>query len=121
MAASRPTSVDEYVASLVEPQRSTVATVLHTIAELYPESTVKLAWNVPQVQIAGKYVFGIASYKQHIALAPWSEAAMAACADQLSHFTQTLALFRVPVDWQVDRELLRELIAIRLGELDLSR
>jgi len=117
MAAPRPTSVDEYVAALPEPQRSTVAAILRTIAELYPESTVKLAWNVPQVQIGGKYVFGVASYKQHIALAPWSEAAMAACADQLSEFTQTRALFRVPVDWPINRNLLRELIAVRLSEL----
>lgn len=113
-------TVDDYLNSLPEPKGETLRQVLNSITSAYPEATLKLAWNVPQVQIGGKYVFGVSAAKNHLSLAPWSEAAMASFAQRLAPYETTKGLFKVPVDWDVDGELVCDLVAFRLSELGLS-
>ncbi|MDH6531927.1 uncharacterized protein YdhG (YjbR/CyaY superfamily) [Aurantimicrobium minutum] len=113
-------TVEDYLASLPEPKGETLRRVLNSITSAYPEATLKLAWNVPQVQIEGKYVFGVSAAKNHLSLAPWSEAAMASFSERLAPYETTKGLFKVPVDWDVDGELVCDLVAFRLAELGLS-
>lgn len=72
MAGARYDNVEGYLASLDEVKHSTVGSILDFIATEFPGATVKLAWNVPQVQMAGAYVFGVAAAKNHLTLSPWS-------------------------------------------------
>ena len=113
-------TVEDYLTSLPEPKGETLRRVLNSITSAYPEATLKLAWNVPQVQIQGKYVFGVSAAKNHLSLAPWSEAAMSNFAERLAPYETTKGLFKVPVDWNVDGELVCDLVAFRLAELGLS-
>lgn len=120
MATPRFTSVDDYLASLDSPKEQTLRSVLDGIQQGFPSSQSKLAWNVPQVQIEGTYVFGVSAAKGHLSLAPWSEAVMADFATRLAGYETTKGLIRVPVDWDVDHELIRDMILARLAELGLS-
>lgn len=112
-------NLDEYLASLDDTKAATLRRVLDAIAQNFPDSTVKLAWNTPQIQIAGQYVFGMSAAKNHLSLAPWSEATMASFADRLAPYETTKGLFKVPVDWDVDAELITDLIQARKAELGL--
>ncbi|AWR22065.1 MAG: DUF1801 domain-containing protein [Aurantimicrobium sp.] len=112
-------NLDEYFASLDDTKAATLRRVLDVIATNFPDSSVKLAWNTPQIQIAGKYVFGMSAAKNHLSLAPWSEAAMSTFADRLSAYETTKGLFKVPVDWDVDGALITDLIQARMAELGL--
>ena len=120
MVSSRFQSVDDYVGSLDQQKQETLTNVLRGIQRSFPQASLKLAWNVPQVQVNGKYVFGVSVAKNHISLAPWSEAVMADFARRLSSFDTTKGLIRVPVDWDVDHDLIRDLILARLAELGLE-
>jgi uncharacterized protein YdhG (YjbR/CyaY superfamily) len=111
--------LDDYFASLDDIKAATLRRVLDVIATNFPSSTVKLAWNTPQIQIDGKYVFGMSAAKNHLSLAPWSEAAMTAFAERLAPYETTKGLFKVPVDWDVDGELITDLIQARMAELEL--
>lgn len=93
--------------------------ILAVIQQNFPEATVKIAWNVPQIQVDGKYVFGIAAAKNHISLAPWSEDVMTKMAENLSAYECTKGLFKVPVDWEVDSALITKLIDARCAELGI--
>jgi len=121
MASTRFTSVNDYLASLDSPKQQTLRSVLDGIQRDFPTSQSKLAWNVPQVQIEGKYVFGVSAAKGHLSLAPWSEAVMADFSTRLASYETTKGLIRVPVDWDVDHELIRDMILARLAELGLRR
>jgi uncharacterized protein YdhG (YjbR/CyaY superfamily) len=112
-------SLDEYFASLDETKAATLRRVLEVIATNFPDSSVKLAWNTPQIQIDGKYVFGMSAAKNHLSLAPWSEAAMTTFAERLAPYETTKGLFKVPVDWDVDGEIITDLIQARMAELGL--
>lgn len=112
-------NLDEYFASLDDTKAATLRRVLDVIATNFPDSSVKLAWNTPQIQIEGKYVFGMSAAKNHLSLAPWSEAAMTTFADRLASYETTKGLFKVPVDWDVDSTLITDLIQARMAELGL--
>lgn len=112
-------NLDEFFTSLDDTKAATLRRVIDVISTNFPDSTVKLAWNTPQIQISGKYVFGMSAAKNHLSLAPWSEAAMTNFADRLAPYETTKGLFKVPVDWDVDGGLITDLIQARMAELGL--
>ena len=112
-------TVEDYLSSLESPKQEALRAVLDSIKSNFPEAEFKLAWNVPQVQIGGKYVFGVNAFKNHLALAPWSEAVMADFAPRLAGYETTKGLIRIPVDWDVDSELIRDMFSERKAELGL--
>lgn len=91
--------------------------IVAAIHKSYPNATVKIAWNVPQVQIDGQYVFGIAAAKNHLTLASWNPDSLPNFAERLKGYEMNARTFRVPVDWQPDEALLRDLIQDRLDQL----
>ena len=112
-------SVEDYLNSLESPKQETLRAVLDSILKKFPEAEFKLAWNVPQVQIQGKYVFGVNAFKNHLALAPWSEAVLAEFAPRLAGYETTKGLIRIPVDWDVDEHLIGDMISARKAELGI--
>jgi uncharacterized protein YdhG (YjbR/CyaY superfamily) len=119
--AAKITSLDEYCDMLGDVRASTVRRIIETIQLDYPRATVKIAWNVPQVQIDGEYVFGINSAKGWLVLASWNPASLPSFAERLKAYEMNERTFRVPVDWEPDRELLRDLVADRLAQLNISK
>ena len=117
MATPRFSSVEDYLASLGEPKGSTLVAILDVITTEYTGATVKLAWNVPQVQIDGAYVFGVSAAKNHLTLAPWSAEVLTAFAGRLTGYVVNKGTFQIPVDWTVDKDLIVDLVAARLAEL----
>lgn len=118
--ASRFADLADYLGSLTEQQAATVQAIVDVIQQEFPAATVKIAWNVPQIQIDGEYVFGISAAKNWLMLASWNDDFMTTFADRLAGYEANKRTFRVPVDWSPDRELLRDLIADRLAQLDDS-
>lgn len=115
--ASRFATLDEYLASLTEEQAQSVRAVVEAIQNEYPTATVKIAWNTPQIQIDGQYVFGVSAAKNWLMLASWQDDFMLVFADRLAAYETNKRTFRVPLGWTPDRELLRDLIAARLSQL----
>lgn len=116
--AAKVTTLDEYCATLGDIRATTVRRIVETIQLDYPSATVKIAWNVPQVQIDGEYVFGINAAKGWLVLASWNPASLPNFASRLEGYVMNERTFRVPVDWEPDRELLRDIVADRLAQLN---
>ena len=115
---ARIDTLEQYLAVLDDTRAATVQAVVGAVLAGHPDATVKIAWNVPQIQIDGKYVFGISAAKNHISLSPWSQIAMEMHAERLAQYEPTSNLFRVPPDWQVDQQLITDLVDARLAELE---
>jgi len=118
VSAPRFTSLDDYLASLDAVKAATLHTVVDAITDYFPDLTVKIAWNVPQVHRGKDYVFGMSAAKNHLTLAPWGNGVFEAFRDRLTGYTMGKGTFQVPVDWNVDADLLRDMVAARLFELD---
>lgn len=114
---ARFTELGPYLASLPEDSAETIAACIEAVQAGHPGATVKIAWNVPHLQIDGKYVIGFSAAKKHVSINPWSADVMNAFADRLTGYDPTEHLFRVPLNWTVDAKLLNDLVDARLAEL----
>jgi uncharacterized protein len=118
MAVPRFGSVDEYLASLEPPKGATLRSVIDAVRSGFPELEAKIAWNVPQIHRDGKYVAGVSAARNHLSFSPWSAEVIEAFRPRLADYVVKKNLFQVPVDWEVDGELLRDMVRARLAELD---
>ena len=112
--------VKEYLAAQDATKAKTLKSVLDFILVQFPELESKISWNVPTIHRNGKYVFGVAAYKNHLTLAPWSSTVIENFQARLEKYVVFKNCFQIPVDWTIDKKLLKDLVRARLGELDPS-
>ncbi len=111
-------SVEEYLASVDPTKQRTLRAVIDLILTEFPELESKISWNVPTIHRKGKYVAGICAYKHHLTFAPWSFRVIEDFKVRLAKFVVWKSCFQIPVDWEIDRELVKDLVRARLAELD---
>jgi uncharacterized protein YdhG (YjbR/CyaY superfamily) len=115
----RFSSVEEYLASLDDPTKEkTLRSVIDLILTQFPELESKISWNVPTIHRNGKYVVGVCAYKHHLTFSPWSSRVIDDFKVRLGKFVPFKTCFQIPVDWEIDRELVKDLVRARLAELD---
>ncbi len=110
-------SVAEYLSSLDQTKESTLRSVIDLILTQFPELESKISWNVPTIHRNGKYVVGVCAYKNHLTFSPWSPRIIADFKERLGKFVVFKNCFQIPVDWKIDRKLLKDLVQARLAEL----
>ena len=118
MSSPRFNSVEDYLASVDPTKEKTLRSVIDLILAQFPELECKISWNVPTIHRKGKYVAGLAAYKNHLTLAPWSPRVIEDFKMRLGKFVVFKNCFQIPVDWEIDRELVKDLVRARLAELD---
>jgi uncharacterized protein YdhG (YjbR/CyaY superfamily) len=112
-------SVEEYLVSLDDPAKErTLRSVIDLILAQFPELESRISWNVPTIHRNGKYVVGVCAYKHHLTFSPWSSRVIEDFKARLGKFVLFKNCFQVPVDWEIDRELVKDLVRARLAELD---
>ena len=113
-------SVKEYLAAQDGTKAKTLKSVIDFILAQFPELECKISWNVPTIHFNGKYVFGVAAYKNHLTLAPWSATIIENFQRRLEKYVVFKNCFQIPVDWAIDTKLVKDLVLARLAELDSS-
>ena len=104
--------MDDYLAEHDADKQQTLQAILATIAEQFPESTVVIAWNHPMVMIDGQYVFGVSVHSKHLLLAPFGEGVIDQFRERLGDYELNKKTVKVPIDWQVNRVLIRNMIKV---------
>jgi uncharacterized protein YdhG (YjbR/CyaY superfamily) len=110
-------SVDGYLASADPTKQATIRAILDAVVGAYPGAEVVIAWNKPMIRIDGQYVLGVDMAQRHLLLLPLSTDVITEFGDRLKGYQTQKKTIRVPVDWDVDNDLLRDLVAARLAEL----
>jgi uncharacterized protein YdhG (YjbR/CyaY superfamily) len=118
MKSLRFGSVEDYLTSLDPTKGKALRSVIDFILKQFPELQCKISWNVPNLHRNGKYVVGICAYKRHLTFAPWSPRVIAHFKARLGKFVVKKYCFQIPVDWKLDRKLVKDLVRARLAELD---
>ena len=113
-------TVEEYLASVDPTKAQTLRSVIDFVLGQFPALEAKIAWNVPQLHRGGGYVVGMCAYKNHLTVSPWSPRVLKDFKPRLGALVVFKNCFQVPVDWQLDRELVKDLVRARLPELDES-
>ncbi len=117
----RPQNVDEYLAGVPEPARSTLSKVRAAIRSAAPrEATEAISYGIPTFKYQGSLVaFG--SFSNHCSLFPMSLAVMAAFKNELKGFYTSKGTIRFPIDKPLPAALVKKLVKARLAEKERKK
>lgn len=109
-SSRRYETVDSYLAEHDALKQRTARAILASIRKSFPDAEIVIAWNQPMVKISGQYVFGMGIFTKHILIAPFNSDVIDEFRDRLAGYELNKKTIKVPVDWRVDDDLLRDLI-----------
>jgi uncharacterized protein YdhG (YjbR/CyaY superfamily) len=114
------TRVDDYLASLAEPQRTVLAELRQTITELVPEAQECISYGLPAYQLDGTTIAGFAAFKNHLSYLPHSGSVLDVLGDELGDFQGTKGSLHFSTGRPLPRRLVARLLDTRMAEAGLS-
>jgi uncharacterized protein YdhG (YjbR/CyaY superfamily) len=109
--------VDEYLANLEEPKRTTLQAVRQTIRGIIPEADEGISYGMPAYRLRGKVVAGFAAFKNHLSYLPHSGSVFAEIPEDLAGYVTSKGALQFPVERPLPKALVKKLIAIRLSQV----
>jgi uncharacterized protein YdhG (YjbR/CyaY superfamily) len=113
MTTSR--EVDEYLAALDEPKRSTLAALRRTILELLPDAEECISYQLPAYRVGGKVVAGFGAFKNHLTYVPHSGSVLDKIPEAQA-YGGTKSALHFSIDEPLPPELVRQLLDVRIGQ-----
>ena len=108
--------IDEYLAVLDEPKRTTLQELRQTILAILPEAEECISYGMPAFRFEGSVIAGFAAFKNHLSYLPHSGSVLAELRDDLAGYQGTPGSLHFPIDKPLPEPLVRKLIAVRLDE-----
>lgn len=109
--------VDDYLATVSEPQRSTLNELRQVLRELLPDAEECIAYQVPCFKLNGKGVAGFAAYKNHNSYFPFSGGVFKRIPEAVAGYTTTSGAMHFAMDAIPPRELIEMLVSERQAEI----
>lgn len=107
-----------HLAQVPQPQRDTLLALRETLLALLPEGEECISYRMPCIKVGGKAVAGFEAFKNHCSYFPHSGGVVSKVRDLPSWCTAASAgTLQFPVDRPLPRELVAELVRVRLEEL----
>ena len=113
---SHPRNIDEYLAGVPEPARSTLSKIRAVIRSAVPaEATECISYGMPAFRYKGA-LLGFAAHPNHCGLYPMSPEVIVAFQDELKGYQTSKGAIRFPVDKPLPAALVRKLVKARVAE-----
>lgn len=112
--------VDDYLAGVPEPQKSTLENLRAVLATLLPEAVQGITYGVPCFKVGGKAVAGFGYYKNHCTYFPMSGSVTGELADELQGYVTAKGSIRFPNDDPLPPRLVERLVEARRAEIARS-
>jgi uncharacterized protein YdhG (YjbR/CyaY superfamily) len=109
--------IDGYLASVPEPQRSTLEALRRSVLEVVPDAEECLSYGAPAFKVHGTVVAGFAAYRDHLSYLPHSGSVLGALAGELGDYRTTKGSLHFAVDQPLPTDVVRRLVEARLREL----
>src|SRR6516225_5333969 len=109
-----PKSIDEYLAGVPEPGRSTLNKIRATIrSAVPPEASETISYGIPAFKYKGMLVW-FGAFSDHCSLFPGS-GIMEAFKDELKRYSISKGTIQFPLDKPLPATLLRKIVKIRVA------
>jgi uncharacterized protein YdhG (YjbR/CyaY superfamily) len=116
-----PKDVDEYLAGIPEPARTTLSKIRAIIrAVAPPETTETISYRMPVFRYKGQ-LLGFAAFANHCGLYVMSPAVMEAHKDHLKKFQTSKGAIRFPIDKPLPAPLVKKLVKARIAEKEAGK
>jgi uncharacterized protein YdhG (YjbR/CyaY superfamily) len=109
--------VDDYLAAVPEPQKSTLESLRATLVALLPEAEQGIAYGVPCFKVGGKGVAGFGFYRNHCTYFPMSGSVTAELADDLKQYVTAKGSIQFPTYEPLPDALVGRLVEARQREI----
>src|ERR1700676_4599440 len=110
-------AIDEYIAALDEPRRTTLQELRQTIRGIVPDAEECISYGMPAFRLEGKVIAGFAPFKNHLRYLPHSGSVLGELAGDLAGYQSTPGSLHFPIDRPLPKALVKNLIAVRLKEV----
>jgi len=108
--------IDDYLASLEEPRRSTLTTLRQSILDAIPEAEQCISYGLPAFRVQGKVIAGFGAFKSHLSYLPHSGSVFPELADELTRYKTSTGALQFPVDAPLPKALVAKLVTTRLRQ-----
>ena len=81
--------IDDYLAGLEEPKRSTLAQLRRAILELLPSAEEGISYRLPAFRLEGVVVAGFGAFREHLSYFPHSGSVLEVLRDELAGYRCT--------------------------------
>lgn len=112
--------IDEYLAGVDEPKRSTLEQLRRSIRQVVPDAEECISYGMPAFKLHGKTVAGFAAFKNHVSYLPHSGSVLPALSDDLVGYESTKGSLHFPIDEPLPPDLVAKLLTTRMHELGLT-
>ena len=120
-ANAKPKSVDEYLASVPEPARSTLNKIRATIRSAVPsEATEAISYRIPTIKYKGS-LLAFAAFSNHCSLFPMSYAVIGGLEKELKRFEVSKGTIRFPMDKPLPAALVKKIVKARIAEKERKK
>ena len=109
--------IDEYLAQVDQPKRSTLQVLRESIQRIIPEAEQCISYGLPAFRLQGKVVAGFGAFKNHLAYLPHSGSVFPELRDELGSYVITSGSLHFPVDNSLPESLVKKLIDVRLRQI----
>jgi uncharacterized protein YdhG (YjbR/CyaY superfamily) len=111
--------IDEYLAALDEPGRSTLEALRRSILAVVPEAEQGISYRMPAFKVQGRTVAGFAAFKNHLSYLPHSGDVLGDLGDAVAGYEGTPGSLHFPVDQPLPDALVRKLVEAKMRRLGL--
>jgi uncharacterized protein YdhG (YjbR/CyaY superfamily) len=112
-----PKDIDEYLAGVPEPARSTLEQVRAAILAAAPKETTEcISYGIPTIDYKGHLV-AFAAFKNHCSLFPMSYAVLQTFKGELKGYPQSgKGTIQFPLDGPLPSGLIKKIVKVRVAE-----
>jgi uncharacterized protein YdhG (YjbR/CyaY superfamily) len=111
--------IDQYLAALDEPMRSTLEALRKSILEVVPEADQCISYGMPAFKVDGKTVAGFAAFEHHLSYLPHSGSVLPALADDLARYEKSKGSLHFAIDKPLPKRLVKKLLTTRMRQLGM--
>src|SRR6476660_6299900 len=108
--------VDDYLGTLDEPDKTTLAQLRDTIVEIVPDAEQCISYGCPAFKRRGKTIAGFAAFKNHLSYLPHSGSVLPRLKNETDGYVQTKSSLHFPADTPLPRGLVKKLLDTRIAE-----
>jgi uncharacterized protein YdhG (YjbR/CyaY superfamily) len=108
--------IDDYLDSLEEPKKSTLAQLRETIMGIVPDAEQGISYGMPAFKLRGKVIAGFAAFKDHLSYLPHSGSVISQLAKETERYTSTPGSLHFPIDKPLPKSLVKKLVALRMAQ-----
>ena len=119
--ATKPKTIDEYLAALSDDKRAALEKLRKTIRAAAPKAEECISYGIPTFKLNGQPLMYFAAWKHHTSLYPMSAAIRREHAAELKGYETSTGTIRFPLTKQPIAALVRRLVKARIVELRSKR